>query len=235
MDCSGYNAIYINPIDLSGLNISRLSSISKKISNYLKYVRLHNIILNLSAYMIDTNLYIADIIKKFAYIKNISITDFDIFRNIDNPNKVINFFNEVTSKNENLYCKGSLVVGIPNYRRIYQNPKIYSKKLIYGSLSLNDYSLNDYINKKCVLDLISVGEDNGYFFDIYSDEIVLDLNCHSKYFYSKEECSILKGLISFDNSVKNNDAKIMIYGINKKEEIKNKIKNLNLSHHYEFI
>lgn len=229
VDCSDYNAIYINPIDLSGLNISRLSSISKKISNYLKYVRLNNVILNLSAYIIDTNLYIADIIKKFAYIKNISITDFDIFRNIDNPNKVINFFNEVTSKNENLYCKGSLVVGIPNYRGIY--PKIYSKKLIYGSLNnLN----NNYLNNKCVLDLISVGEDNGYFFDIYSDEIFLDLNCHTNYFYSKEY-SILKGLMSFDNSIKNNDAKIMIYGINVKKEIKNKIKNLNLRHHYEFI
>ena len=187
----------------------------------MKYVKLDNIILNLSPFVIDKNLYIADIIKKFAYIKNIMIYDFDIFRNIDNPNKVIDFFNEVTSKNEKLCCKGSLVVGIPNYRGKY--PKIYSKKLIYGNL-----------NKKVVLDLISVGEDNGYFFDIYSDEIVLDLNCNINYFHSKEY-SILKGLISFDNSVKNNDAKIMICGINEKEEIKNKIKNLNLKHHYEFI
>ena len=229
VDLSNFNVIYINPMDLNSLLNDYFSSLLSKISNYLKYVRLHNLRLNLSPFIIDKNLYISDIIKKFAYIKNISITDFDIFRNINNPNKVINFFNEVTSKNEKLYCTGSLVVGIPNYRGIY--PKIYSKKLIYGSLNnLN----NNYLNNKCVLDLISVGEDNGYFFDIYSDEIILDLNCHTNYFYSKGY-SILKGLMSFDNSVKNNDAKIMFYGINIKEEIKNKIKNLNLRHHYEFI
>lgn len=193
-------------------------SISNKISPYLKYIKLNNAILNLSSYVIDRNPQISDIIKQFAYTKKLLFYNFNLF-DISNIDNFVNFIDETTPKNEIMLCTASPIVGIPTYTGKY--PKIYSKKLFLYSGSI-------------ISDFISVGENNGYFFDIYSNEIMVNLSgirIKEKKIDSTLVDSTLAGIIAFDNSIKNNNAKIIFAGC-KDSYLQYKIEDLNLKHYF---
>ena len=207
-----YN-LYIND------NFKKYQDIIKDVFPYLKYVILDDSCkINLSLAI----LY--DILKKLNYINYIKINSFVNNFNYYNYNNSIDFLNSITSKNKKLVVGESTMPVInKNINEIEKFPRINSKYVIINNSNIINY-------------LISVGTKEYYFYDFYSDEIHIEFEFPCVNFIKSTKYSIYfsNGLKSLDQSIKNNNCKIIL-NLRSQEDIiflKDIIGELNLNHNW---
>lgn len=190
-----------------------------KISQYLKFIKLDKsckLMLNTSLiYGLNEIPTIMSALKKFNSIDKISIFGRNLnFPNNKIVNKNINDFNDILSKNNEIYFCVPPTVDTKKIKE--RNLKIYSKTMIWDRDS-------DYF--------VYVARKKGYFLDFYSNNIILkflsyidnnNLKNNFEYF--------LEGLRKFDDSIKNDDAIITTYISNSFLDIYEKLQNFKFKH-----
>ena len=199
-----------------------------KISQYLKFIKLDKS----CELMLNTNLIydlyknptitptIMSALKKFNSIDKISIFGRNLnFPNNKIVNRNINDFNDILSKNNEIYFAVPPTVDTKKSKE--RNLKIYSKTMIWDRDS--DYFV--YIARK-----------NGYFLDFYSNNIILKFLSYTNNNYLKNNFEhFLEGLRKFDDSIKSDDAIIKVYISNSFLDIYEKLQNFKFKHKWIWI
>ena len=197
-----------------------------KISQYLKFIKLDKS----CELMLNTNLIyglyktptIISALKNFNSIDKISIFGRDLnFPNYEIVNRNINDFNDILSKNNEIYFNIAPIVDTKKSKE--RNLKIYSKTMIWDRSDYFVYNA-DYF--------VYIARKKGYFIDFYSNNIILKfLSYTNNTTYLKINFEyFLEGLRKFDDSIKNDDAIITAYISNNFLDIYEKLQNFKFKH-----
>ena len=214
-----YNYIlYIND------DFQKYQDIIKDVFPYLKYVILDDSCkINLSLTNLRLTRFLYDILKELNYINYIKINSFINTFNYNDYNNSIDFLNLITSKNKKLFV-GELTMPIidKNRNEIEKFPIINSKYVIIK----NNSNIIDYFG--------SVGLKEYHFYDFYSDVIHIEFSDH---FFERGLAHTIyfrNGLKSLDQSIKNDNCKIIL-SLQLQEDIiflKDMISKLDLNHNW---
>ena len=214
-----YNYIlYIND------DFQKYQDIIKDVFPYLKYVILDDSCkINLSLTNLRLTRFLYDILKELNYINYIKINSFINTFNYNDYNNSIDFLNLITSKNKKLFV-GELTMPIidKNRNEIEKFPIINSKYVIIK----NNSNIIDYFG--------SVGLKEYHFYDFYSDVIHIEFPDHIFERGLAHTIYFRNGLKSLDQSIKNDNCKIIL-SLQLQEDIiflKDMISKLDLNHNW---